>query len=148
MTTHPYIRAYLAGIAVPTLLLLLAMTGFFVARYVWNVPVPIERVIPFPMAIVPNLFGVWNIFYVSLHSRRHLPIGLHGALLPFVLAPIAFSVATSLGFLSVNPRGFVYFQAITVPYAYLATGFLCALVLYYLGWKYLVGFLNGLLGIA
>jgi len=96
MTTHPYIRAYLAGIAVPTLLLLLAMTGFFVARYVWNVPVPIERVIPFPMAIVPNLFGVWNIFYVSLHSRRHLPIGLHGALLPFVLAPIAFSVASTI----------------------------------------------------
>jgi len=148
MTTHPYIRAYLAGIAVPTLLLLLFMIGFFVARYVWDVPVPIERVIPFPMAIVPNLFGVWNILYVLLRSRRHLSIGLHGALLPFVLAPIAFTVASSLGFLSLSPRGFVYFQVITVPYAYLAMGFLCALVLYYLGWKYLVGFLNGLLGIA
>ncbi len=148
MTTHPYLRAYLAGIAVPTLLLLVAATGFFVVRYVFAVPIPIERVLPFPMAIVPNLFGVWNILYVLLHSRRHLPIGLHGALLPFVLAPIAFTVATSLGFLSVASRGLVLFQAIIVPYAYFATGFLCALVVYYLVWKYLVGFLNELLGIA
>ena len=148
MTTHPYIRAYLAGIAVPTLFLLLAVTGFFVARYVLDVPVPIERAIPFPMAIVPNLFGVLNIFYVLLHSHRHLPIGLHGALLPFVLAPIAFTVATSLGLLSVAPRGLVLFQTMTVPYAYVATLFVCALVVYYLVWKYLVGFLNELLGIA
>lgn len=148
MTTHPYIRAYLAGIAVPTLFLLLAATGFFVARYVLDVPVPIERVIPFPMAVVPNLFGLWNILYVMLRSRRHLPIGLHGALLPFLVAPIAFTFATALGFLSFSPRGLVYFQVITVPYAHLAMGFLCALILYYLVWKYLVGFLNGLLGVA
>ena len=40
------------------------------------------------MALVPNLFGLWNMFYLWLRPRPHLPIGLHGALLPFVLAPL------------------------------------------------------------
>jgi hypothetical protein len=148
MKTHPFLRAYMAGIALPTMLLLVAMTVYFVARYVFRVPIPIERVIVFPMAIVPNRFGVWNIFYVWLRPRRHLPIGFHGALLPLVLAPIGFTIATSLGFLEVTPRGFILFQAITIHYPFVATGFLCALIVYYLVWKYLVGFFNELLGIV
>ena len=148
MKTHPYLRAYMAGSVVPTMLLLVALTGFFVARYVFQIPIPIERVIVFPMALVPNLFGVWNIFYVWLRPRRHLPIGLHGALLPFVLAPIAFTVTTSLGFLAVTLRGLVLFQPITIHYSFVATGFLCGLIIYYLVWKHLVGFFNELLGIA
>lgn len=148
MNQHTYLRAYMAGIAVPTMFLLVAMTVFFVARYVFQIPIPIERLVIFPMALVPNLFGAWNIFYVWLRPRRHLPIGFHGALLPFVLAPIGFTIATSLGFLAVTPRGFVWFQAITFPYPFVATGFLCTLILYYLVWKHLVGFFNELLGIA
>ncbi len=148
MKTHPFLRAYMAGIVVPTMLLLIAMTVFFVSRYVFQIPVPIERVIVFPMALVPNLFGVWNILYVWLRPRRHLPIGFHGALLPFVLAPIAFTITTSLGFLEVTPRGFILFQAITIHYSFAATVFLCALIVYYLVWKHLVGFFNELLGIA
>ena len=148
MKTHPYLRAYMAGIVVPTMLLLVAMTVFLVARYVFQIPIPIERLIIFPMALVPNLFGAWNIFYVCLRPRRHLPIGFHGALLPFVLAPIAFTIATSLGFLEVTPRGFILFQAITIHYSFAATVFLCALIIYYLVWKHLVGFFNELLGIA
>ena len=148
MKTHPYLRAYMAGSVVPTMLLLVALTVFFVTRYVFQIPVPIERVIVFPMAIIPNLFGVWNILYVWLRPRRHLPIGLHGALLPIVLAPIGFTIATSLGFLAVTPRGLVLFQAITIHYSFVATGFLGALIVYYLIWKHLVGFFNELLGIA
>ena len=148
MNTHPYLRAYMAGIAVPTMLLLVAMTVFFVSRYVFQIPIPIERLIIFPMALVPNLFGAWNIFYVWLRPRRHLPIGFHGALLPFVIAPIGFTIATSLGFLAVTPRGFVLFQAITVPYPFVATFFSAGIVVYYLVWKHLVGFFNRLLGIA
>ncbi len=148
MKTHPFLRAYMAGIVVPTMLLLVAMTVFFVSRYVFQIPVPIERGIVFPMAIVPNLFGVWNMLYVWLRPRRHLPIGFHGALLPFVLAPIGVTIATSLGFLTVTPRGFVWFQAITIHYSFAAIAFLCGLVIYYLVWKHLVGFFNELLGIA
>lgn len=57
MNTHPYLRAYLAGICVPTIFLLFVATGFTFIRYVYNFPVPIERVIVFPMAVVPNLWG-------------------------------------------------------------------------------------------
>src|SRR5216684_2486860 len=148
MNTHPYLRAYMAGIAVPTMLLLVPMTVFFVTRYVFQIPIPIERVIVFPMALVPNLFGVWNILYVWLRPRRHLPIGFHGALLPFVIAPIGFTIATSLGFLEATPRGFILFQAITIHCSFAATAFLCGLIFYYLAWKHLIGFFNELLGIA
>ena len=65
MNNHPYLRAYMAGIAVPTPLLLVALTLFSIARFVYNVPIPVERVIIFPMAIVPNLFGVWNVLHVA-----------------------------------------------------------------------------------
>jgi hypothetical protein len=148
MSTHPYLRAYMAGIAVPTMFLLVGVTGFCVARYGFAVPIPIERVIVFPMAIVPNLFGVWNVFYVWLRPRRHLPIGLHGALLPFVLAPVGVTLATFLGFLTIGPRGVVWFQAITIPYGFVATAFCFAVAVYYLVWKHLVGFFNEVLGIA
>lgn len=148
MNTHPYLRAYMAGIVVPTIVLLLVLTGFIVLRLVFQFPAPIERVIIFPMALVPNLFGVWNIFYLWLHPRPHLPIGFHGALLPFLLAPGGYLVGTTLGVISLGSQGIVYFQEITVPYAYFVIGFAFALVLYYLVWKYLVGFFNQVLGIA
>ena len=72
MNQHPYLRAYMAGIVVPTLVLLVAVTVFTFARYVCNVPVPIERVIVFPLAIVPNLWGLWNIIYIALLAPRHV----------------------------------------------------------------------------
>ena len=58
MNTHPYLRAYLAGIAVPTMFMLVVLTFFIVARFVYNVPVVIERLLVFPMAVVPNLWGL------------------------------------------------------------------------------------------
>src|SRR5436309_9139327 len=88
MNQHPYLRAYMAGIVVPTLVLLVAATVFTFARYVYNVPVPIERVIVFPMAVVPNLWGLWNILFLVWHERLHLSLGVHGALLPFLLGPL------------------------------------------------------------
>jgi hypothetical protein len=148
MNPHPYLRAYMAGIVVPTVVLLFALTGFVLARFVFQVPVPIERAIAFPMAIVPNLFGVWNMFYLWLRPRRHLSIGFHGALLPFILVPIGYLVGSALGVISLTARCAVYFSLIQVPYALLAIGFAFALILYYLVWKYLVGFFNQVLGIA
>jgi hypothetical protein len=148
MNTHPYLRAYMAGITVPTMLLLVVLTGFLLARYTFRIPVPIERAIIFPMALVPNIFGLWNIFYLWLRPRRHLPIGFHGAILPLILAPAGFALATCSGFLTATAQGLVWFHEITVPYAFLATGFCLALIAYYLVWKYLVGFFNQVLGIA
>ena len=42
MNKHPYLRAYLAGIAIPTAVLLVIMTGYTIIRYVYEVPVAIE----------------------------------------------------------------------------------------------------------
>src|SRR4029077_13052359 len=82
MVTHPYLRAYMAGIVVPTLGLLVALSAFVTLRLILHFPVPIERAIAFPMAIVPNLWGVWNMLYVRLRQSRHWRIGAHGLLLP------------------------------------------------------------------
>ncbi len=148
MNTHPYLRAYMAGSAVPTMMLLVVLSGFLIVRYTFHIPIPIERVIVFPMALVPNLFGAWNIFYLWLRPRPHLPIGLHGALLPFILAPAGFALASCSGFLTATSGGLVLAHEIVVPYAIPAVGFSFALIAYYLVWKYLVGFFNEVLGIA
>src|SRR5437867_5981485 len=98
MNKHLYLRAYLAGIAVPTVFLLVVMTGYVILRYAIHFPVPVERFIVFPMAVVPNLWGLWNMAFVALHEKLHLSIGLHGALLPFLLAPFAMVAASLLAF--------------------------------------------------
>jgi hypothetical protein len=85
MKTHPYLRAYMAGIFVPTLVLPILLTVFIVARIVIQISTPIEQVMIFPMAVVPSLFGLWNMAYLSLHTRMHHPIGLHGAVLPLFM---------------------------------------------------------------
>ncbi|HYL11661.1 MAG TPA: hypothetical protein VEV41_01405 [Terriglobales bacterium] len=148
MKQHPYLRAYLAGIAVPTCFMLVVLTVFVIARFVYNVPVPIERVIVFPLALVPNAFGLWNILFTALHRHRYLPLGLHGALLPLILAPAGLILGTSLGVLARTEQGLVWFGAVQVHYLHFAIIFPAVLVVYYLVWKYLVGFLNGMLGIA
>ncbi len=147
MNTHPYLRAYMAGVVVPSLALLVALTVFIVTRLVFHIPIPIERAMVFPMALVPNAFGLWNILYVWSRPHRHLPIGLHGALLPPVLATIGALSAVHGGFLTVGPHGVTWFQAISVPYFLIALWFLAAVVVYYLLWKYVVGFFNRELGI-
>ena len=148
MNNHPYVRAYMAGISVPTPLLLVALTLFSIARFVYNVSIPVERVIIFPMAIIPNLFGVWNMLYLASRSRTHLPLGIHGAILPFILAPAGFILGRSLGFLKATSHGFIYFDVVEVHYLHVALVFPAALIVYYLVWKYLIGFFNQVAGIA
>jgi hypothetical protein len=146
--SHPYLRAYMSGISVPTPLLLVALTLFSIARFVYDVPIPVERVIIFPMAIIPNLFGVWNVLHLASRSRTHLPLGIHGAVLPFILAPLGFLLGRSLGFLKATDHGFLYFGVVNVHYAHVAIIFPVVLIVYYLVWKYLIGFFNQVAGIA
>jgi hypothetical protein len=148
MNTHPYLRAYMAGIVPPSVGILVALTVFILMRLVCHLPIPIERVIIFPMALLPSLFGLWNIVYVWSRPRTHLRIGLHGALLPAVIVPIGTVSATYGGFLTIGARGITWFQAVDVPYSVVVIWLLCAVALYYLVWKHIVGFLNQLLGIA
>jgi len=137
MNKRSLIRAYLAGICVPTAFLLAVAAGFTCLRYVYNLPLPIERVIVFPMAAVPNLWGLWNILFVSLLAPRRISVGLFGAMLPLLLAPLGFIVSRLLQF--------------PIPAHVLAAapiGLPVAMVLYYLAWKYLVGSLNAELEIV
>jgi hypothetical protein len=68
-------------------------------------------------------------------TRREMPIGLFGAGLVVVLAPLAFGVQVALGKILWTPELF-------------AIGFPIALVVYYVAWKFIVGWLNDLLGIG
>ena len=136
MNTHPYLRAYMAGIAFPTMFLLVVVTGFAIARFGFDVPIPVERAIAFPMAVVPNLWGLWNMLYVRQHSRRWPSIGVHGALLVPLIAPLGFVLAKLvLPPLSIS-------AALALPL------FGIAIVAYYLVWKLAVGYFNNVLGIA
>ena len=137
MKQHPYLRAYLAGICIPTLFLLVIMCAFIALRVVGHFDIAIERVIVFPMAVVPNLWGLWNMLFVRLHSGRWLSLGWHGALLPTLLMPLGFLLAQT---------------QVTIPPTFVASAYLIgwpfATAVYYLAWKFLVGYLNEMLGIA
>jgi hypothetical protein len=127
----------MAGIAVPNVVLVLGVTAFTIARYVYNWPVALERVMIFPMAVVPNLWGLWNMLFVASHARTHLSIGVHGAILPFLLGPLGILLT-----------GALHFQIPGFATHILPIAFPVGLIVYYLIWKYVVSFLNALLGVA
>jgi hypothetical protein len=134
---HLYLLAYMAGIVVPTIFLLVVLTVFTIARYGYGVSLPIERVIVFPMAVVPNVWGLWNMLYQALRGILPLPLGVHGALLPFLLIPLGYLLKNALG---VDLPG-----AVTSIFP---VAVLVILAVYYLAWKYLVGYLNDVVGIG
>ena len=137
MNNHPLLRAYLAGIAVPTIFLMIVATVFTLVRYVYNAPIPIERVIVFPMAFVPNLWGFWNVLHAAFFTHGRLSLGIFGSLLPLLLAPLGYFVARMLEFPIPHPI-----------FSLAPIGLPVAMILYYLAWKYLVGSLNAELGIG
>ena len=136
MSTHPYLRAYMAGVTLPAMALLLVMTAFSVLRFACDVAVPIERAIVFPMAVVPNAWGLWNMLYLRVHARSRYPLGLHGALLPLLLVPAGRVLAVLL------------LPSLSIPPFFPPTVAAVAAVVYYLLWKHAVGFFNRVLGVA
>jgi hypothetical protein len=148
MNSHPYLRAFLAGAFVPTLILPMLLLGFEILQLALQVPFPFERGLVFPMALVPSLWALWNMLWVGSHGRTHLPIGLHGALLPLLLLPGGTLIATSLGILALGAHGVTWFHFFYIPYVVIVLFFVGALAGYYLAWKYIVGYVNRTLGIA
>jgi hypothetical protein len=148
MNTDRYLRAYMAGIAVPTVLVVFILAGFCITHYGFGILLPIERVVIFPMALVPTLFGLWNILYARLSTGRHLPLGLHGALLPLIFIPLGMAGAVAGQFLSVGSQGLIWFDLITIPYTLFVPFIFIVMIVYYLIWKYLVGFCNRVLEIV
>lgn len=148
MNPHPYLRAFLSGILVPTLIMPLFLIAFIVLRLEIQIGLPIERGIVFPMGLVPILWGLWNMLWQGSHPSTHLSVGLHGALLPLFLLPVGTLIATHLGALQLGATHAIWFSSITIPYGVIALCFAAALAGYYLAWKYIVGFVNHVLGIA
>jgi hypothetical protein len=137
MKNHIYLRAYMAGVTVPTVLVVFMLACFLVLRFGYNVPFPIERGLVFPLAIVPGLWGLWNMLYIVVRRHWRIPLGVHGALVPLFAGPLALGNAFLLGF--------------DIPRFVLAifpAGLAVVMLAYYLLWKYLVGFFNRMLEIG
>jgi hypothetical protein len=138
----------MSGTLIPTLVLPLLLTAFIVLRLGLQIAFPMERGLVFPMALVPALWGAWNMLWEWSHERTRLTLGLHGAILPLLLMPAGAAIATFLGILALGSNGVTWFQNVYLPYAWVAPGFLAALAGYYLAWKYVVGYVDRVLGIA
>ena len=131
---HPYFRAYLAGIALPTLVIPLVIAGLTLQHSNAH-PFHIEDVLIFPIGLVPNAWGLWNMLHLRLRARWEVPTGVFGAALVLILAPGAYAIQMALGKMLWTPT-------------LIAIGLPMTLVLYYLVWKYLVAAFNDMLGIG
>ena len=143
MRPHPYLRAYMAGIVVPTLFLLCATTVYAIhqfylevpSQFIFGIPArPLERMIMFPMAVVPNLWGVWNVVYTAMAPRR-LSLGVFGAILPLMLVPLGLALARVI-----DLRVYTTGHALAI----LPVG----MAIYYLAWKHVVAFFNRVVGLG
>ena len=116
-----------------------AMWRFYLevpGQFIFGLPAaPLERMIMFPMAVVPNLWGVWNMLYLRLKSRVAVPLPVFGAVLPMLLVPFMIALGRGL-------------DAFHVQMAYALPAIPVGMALYYLVWKFAVGFLNDEMGIA
>lgn len=144
MRPRPYLRAYMAGIVVPTIFLLVIMSidayhVFYLevpSQFVFGLPAqPLERTIVFPMAVVPNLWGLWNLVWLATKARTRLTIGVHGALLPALIVPAGIVLARTTDLFQIQ----MWYALPAIP---------VGMAVYYLAWKFLVGFFNQELGIA
>jgi len=134
----------MAGIVVPTLFLMIIVSVYAYNRYYFEVPNqfvvgypgrPLDRAIVFPMAVVPNAWGAWNMLYLALRSRSRLSIGAHGSLLVLLLIPGGVALAR-------------IFDVFTIQLQFAIPMIPIGMAIYYLAWKYFVGFLNEEMGIA
>jgi hypothetical protein len=81
------------------------------------------------MAVVPNVWGLWNMLYLAIRPHTRLSLGLHGAVLPLLLIPGGMALARTLDVFHIQLR-------YALPIIPIGMG------IYYLAWKFLVGFLN------
>src|SRR5262245_58631516 len=134
MNSHPYLKTYMAGVLLPCWMLLVGLVGFIIFRTVLARDYPLDQVLVYPAAVVPNLWGLWNVLYVALVVNRRMPLGLWGALLPLLMVPCGLALQQILGVSVISTR-----EALTMlP---------IAVALYYLAWKHVVGFFNTLVGV-
>jgi hypothetical protein len=127
MQSHRYVRAYLAGSALPTLVV--SAAGLIAVVFFDRLEPPVQRALLLPVAINPAIWGFWNVLWVALGPSRRVQIGWHGAVLAVLLIGVGLLLAVRLNVSEITPeRG----GTVLLP-----TGFA-----YYLLWRYGVSFLN------
>ena len=131
---HPYLRAYMSGVALPTMVVPVVVAALSL-QHPNGHTFHLEDVAIFPIGLVPNAWGLWNMLYVWLRGRREIPVGLFGAALLVLLTPAAFGIQVAIGRVIWTPGLF-------------AIGFPVALGGYYLAWKHIVARFNDVLGIG
>ena len=132
MRAQRYLRAYLAGVALPTIVV--GAAGFLIVGQFDRFDVSIQRALILPLATNPMIWGLWNVAWVALTPRRRAPIGWHGALLAVLLIGVGVFLATRFDVSDVTPRGGA---AALVPFG----------LAYYLLWRYGVSRLNSVVGL-
>ena len=129
---HPYVRAYLTGVALPTLVVCLA--GSIAVLSFDRLDPPLQRALLLPIVTNPVVWGIWNVVWVALGPRRRVEIGWHGAMLAVLLIGVGVWLAARLDVSQVTPqRGAI----VLIP-----TG-----LAYYVLWRYGVSFPNALVGL-
>ena len=118
----------------PNLFLLLGVLLLVLLRPVYTMPAPFEKFVMFPMAVVPNLWGVWNTLFVAMTLKRWIPMGAWGAFLPLIILAGGLGLAYALD----NPVFGIKDALFVLPVAVPA---------YYLIWKYAVRFFNRVVGL-
>jgi hypothetical protein len=94
----------------------------------------LDRALLFPMAVVPNAWGLWNMLYLRRAPLRR-SLGVHGPLGVTFLIPGGIALAQLV-------------DTLTIQWQFALPMFPVGMAIYYLAWKYLVGFLNQEMGIA
>jgi hypothetical protein len=121
----------MAGIVVPTLFLLVVVAIDAYQKYYFEVsnqfvfPLasrPLERALLFPIAVVPNVWGLWNMLYLRLRRRVHLSLGAHGAFLVVFLIPGGIGLAR-------------LFDTFAIQWQFALPMFPIGMAVYYLAWK-------------
>lgn len=135
MKNHPYLRAYMAGVLLPSWLLLMLLGVFLLGHLTGRIPAGLERALIFPMAVVPNVWGFWNLLYVSLHLNERVSIGVFGAALPLILVPAGVALASGL-----DLRFYTVWRVMLLLPVLVA--------IYFLAWKYGVAFFNRIVGLG
>jgi hypothetical protein len=119
MNSHRYLRAYMAGSAVPTMMLLVVLSGFLIARYTFQIPYSHRaRHRVSDGAGAESLWASWNMFFfVAAAAPASADRAFMARSCPFILAPAGLALAACLGFLSANAGGLVWFHEVAIPYA-------------------------------
>jgi hypothetical protein len=124
----------MAGVLLPNLFLLIGVLLLVLLHPVYTMPAPFEKFVIFPMAVVPNLWGIWNTLFIAMALKRWIPMGAWGALLPFIILASALGLERALDISVFTIKDTMFVLPVAVP-------------VYYLIWKYAVRFFNRVVGL-